>query len=154
MIKGGIPTALFDTDSIETGSALFYVTRGWTVVLSAYGFSRSPLPIDPDKFKAMQRACLHRVITRTVEFPQELPCGVFPEVGANTRVEVIAEAPVIVNGREWSLNACGNLAFLGVPGIYRLVLNDPAAAGNVQVYMEYYHNSELIYRPGGLYFGG
>jgi hypothetical protein len=65
----------------------------------------------------------------------------------------MAEGPVVAGGCEWALSACETMKILDMPGLYRLVLNDPAASATVQIYLRYYP-IEYLSRDAALYFGG
>jgi hypothetical protein len=153
MISGGQLIELFNTTTFRQDSELFYITRGWFAVLYAFGFDPIPVEIDPDFPRTAQRACLNYVLTRAETVYEDLPCGVFLEVGANTRVDIIAETPVLTGGCAWHMSACDNMKILDLPGLYRFVLNDPAAAGSVQIYLRYYPLTDRSRVPA-LDFGG
>jgi hypothetical protein len=149
-----VPAALFGPESFTAESDLFYVTPGWFAVLSAFGFLPVPVPVDPDRPRVIQRACLYQVQVKAVPdpAPEDLPCGVFlPAPGV--RIEVADEGPVVTGGCPWELSACDTARILDLPGIYRLVLNDPAAAGTVRIYMTFY-TLDLQSRNPALHFGG
>ncbi|MDR1872026.1 MAG: hypothetical protein LBS60_08965 [Deltaproteobacteria bacterium] len=144
---------LFDDKSLEQSSELFYITSGWFGVLSAYGFLDISVPIDPDLPWTKQRACLNQVELGNVIIPEDRPCGVINKAGSNSYVEIIAEGPLALHGCPWHLSACHNKAILDIPGTYRLILNDPVAAGSVQIYLKVYPLNSLS-KNSALSIGG
>ena len=70
----------------------------------------------------------------------------------NTRAEEVVDQIVQTCDGTWTLSACNNLGIIGVPGSYRLELNDPTAIGEAQVYAELIKVSELPPQISNLFF--
>lgn len=144
---------LFDGESLTPESDIFYIISGWFGIFTAYGFLDSRVPVDPSLPYVRQQACLNQVHIGSTVYPQEYPCGVVRPVGHGVSLEIAAEGPVITDNCPWHLSACQTVGLLDVPGAYRMVLNDPAAAGVVQIYLKAYPLSNLS-RNSALFFGG
>ena len=52
----------------------------------------------------------------------------------------------------WTLEPCHNLGIIGIPGAYRLRLNDATAVGTAQVYAEFYDVSAIAPQAYGAFF--
>ncbi|MDR1314791.1 MAG: hypothetical protein LBQ12_14160 [Deltaproteobacteria bacterium] len=151
-----IPHPIFDSNSLpgEQASAPFCLTQGWMAEFIAVNFADHPVRPDLGKPTVYQAACLRKILYKNFEMPDTdgAPCGPLPDV-AGRKAEILTEIPVIAGGCPWSISACDNYRLLDLPGVYRLVLNDPDAAGTVSVYMLAHPRSEWPSRPSRLYFG-
>lgn len=140
------PIWLFNESTLAEASEFFYVSPGWAGVFSAFGLLARPVPVDPDKFWTVQRFCLMQAFVQSFRIPEDKPCGVASEPGSDYKTMIVAEGPVVKDGCEWSLTACDNVKTLSVPGLYRLVLNDPAALGQASAAVRFFPIDEF----GGL----
>jgi hypothetical protein len=156
MTRGeGAPYPLFDERSVSQHSLPFRVLPGWLAEFQAFGFTAEPRRIEPDQAYTRPAACLWRVLYKAAPLPDypEYLCGPGIMDLSQHQAEVLDEGAIEVNGCQWSLTACRNLALLDLPGNYRLVLNDPAEAGQVRIYMRAYPKTDFN-RNSALYFGG
>jgi hypothetical protein len=136
--------AIFDETSMAAESEVFWISPGWVGVLRAFGFAELPVTVDPDKPKVRQRACLNQLVVRAWDWPEDgTPCGVYRD-SREFPLIVEAEGPVKTDGCPWQLSACRTVGLISLPGAYRLVLNDPAAAGTARVYMKAYLDAPVI----------
>jgi hypothetical protein len=128
------PTALYDDKSFYAESPLFYLSPGYVGVFKAFGFQPGLVLVDPAKPKTTQRACLKQVYWQLAKHEFDRPCGVFPTGPEVSQVGgAYLEETVMTDGCPWEISACDNHRALDSPGLYRFVLNDPAAVGNVFV---------------------
>ena len=70
----------------------------------------------------------------------------------NTCAEEISDQFVQTNNGVWSLSMCCNIGIIGVPGTYRLELNDTTAIGVAQVYAELIQVNKLPVQIKDLFF--
>lgn len=115
-------------------SDLFNVPMGKIAVLFATGFERERVRVDNSEFASPQAACVRRIIhssglsyTRT---------GTCEWVASATDAAEVGDEAVQTCGACWMLTQDNNLRIIGVPGTYRLELNDATAVGVMQVYVD------------------
>jgi hypothetical protein len=146
---------LYGPESSDLASPWFYVAAGWRGALRAFGFQPRPVFVQEGKPKASPMACLKMVwptyYSDSDELRMEHPCGVFRTVSAPV-VASSREEYVYSHGCPWALSACNNFALIDVPGIYRLVLNDPSLLGIVDIRLSVLSAGQLD-RASGLFFG-
>jgi hypothetical protein len=139
---------VFDARSRDTASDLFSLLPGWTGEILAFGFRLERVWPNPGGRSVLQAACLNQVLL-TSPPPTVVPdggCGV-TTVFPRRHDEVLAEGPVVHDGCAVGVSACDTRVWLWWPGIYRLVLNDPAALGQVQVFVQSYPRNMLGINP-------
>jgi hypothetical protein len=152
MIGETAPFALFDDKSVSAMSAPFRLLPGHVAEFSAFNFSQFLVQPDADRARVYQGACLHQIHYTSKPLPEYVPCsGVIPDFSQLGKI--LVEGPVFVNGCHWSLDACNTLRRLDLPGVYRFILNDPVAAGVVQIYMRVYTTGEITSGNSTVYFG-
>jgi hypothetical protein len=144
-----VPLALFDWNSVCAMSDIFYISPGWFGVFRAFGFLSNKVPVIAGRAYARQMVCLNQIQLGLVVEDRDMPCGVMRRAGDTQGIEILAEGPVILDSCVWRLSACQTVNVLSLPGAYRLVLNDPAAAGVVQVYLKAYPLTERPNAPLG-----
>lgn len=71
---------------------------------------------------------------------------------SKVRADKIVDACVRTCGVPWDLQKCKNLGIIGVPGSYRLELNDSTAIGVAQVYAEMYNVTDFPEQVADLFF--
>jgi hypothetical protein len=148
------PYPVFDGDSADAVSGVFWISEGWVAELMAFDFRDTRVSPEPGRPSVTQAACVRRVLLKGFEppEPENLPCGVIPDI-SGYRAEILADGPLVTDGCAWGLSACDNYRLLDIPGGYRLALNDPGAVGQVRVYMVAHPLREWPSRPSRLYFG-
>lgn len=134
-------------------SALFVVPAGGAVVLTAVGFEQYKTQ-ESGEAKTEQQACVQRVLHEFT--PDALRCCDGPcewiYVLSRPMAREISSEVVSIGGCGWSLSMCDNLRILGIPGTYRLELNDSAALGVAQVYAELYNIDQIAPQVVGPFF--
>ena len=133
----------FGPDSKEIQSSLFTLLPGWEAVALGFGFKGELTELEAGKPKAFQAACLNQVLLKGSGLTvRQEGCGLVAEIPAHV-TEILAEGPVIIDGCPVRVSACDNRVGLPVPGIYRFVLNDPEAVGNVQLFVQAFPKNML-----------
>lgn len=123
-------------------SRIFTVPAGRTAVLFAVGLEREKVRTDVTEVKVPQQLCLHRLVFDFSNDAKDLSCGEVLDLDS-MQGTLVADEIVKTCDMSWTLSACHNLRLLGLPGIYRLELNDETAVGMVQVYYDLYENDQL-----------
>lgn len=143
---------LFKPERQSLYSNVFSVPAGQSCVLHAVGLAREKVRTDATEVKVPQQICVHRVLYgfRPDECDCDSCCCVFDmdDVSAKN----IVDQPVQTCNGPWALSECDNLRIIGVPGIYRLELNDPTAIGVAQVFAEMYDNHNFAVQVKDLFF--
>lgn len=143
--------ALWSPGNDSLYSDLFSVSVGSVCVLFATNLERDKVKVDDSEFVSPQSICVHRLVyTANRTYKQNAVC----------EVVAITDAPVLVadeivqtcrcrdkEGNCWILTQSNNIGIIGLPGIYRLELNDATAIGVAQVYAELYPADSL---PAGM----
>lgn len=136
-------------------SDVFTVPPGWSVVLFASGLSDEKVRKSAAEFKGPQMACVERLVFKGF-ISEQVPscdgqCGprTFP---AEPLASVESFDYVETCAMPWTLEPCRNIGVIGVPGVYRLRLNDATAAGTAQVYAEWFTNDAIAPQAYGVYF--
>lgn len=152
---------LWAKDNQTLDSALFEVEEGKVVSLFAVGLELERVREDASVPKDMQRICVSKVVReynattkkRCIEFPPRSFCAC-TFCFESTLVDWIDLVEEAVAGTEgcWQLTPCSNFRLIGVPGIYRLHLNDTTAIGKAQVYAEQYDISAIPSQISTLFF--
>jgi hypothetical protein len=146
-----VPLALFDENSASVMSDLFYVNSGWTGILRAYGFHGLHQEVETGYPRALTMACVNQVQMADFTKRYEAPCGVFIPADM-VDIRIVNEGPVVTDGCNWAVSACHTLALIDIPGVYRLVLNNPSALGSVFVYLQARVSGSMS-RASALFFG-
>ena len=136
-------------------SSAFYVIPGWSAVLFAAGLLEDKVRKSAAEFKGAQMACVERLIYEC-ESPELVPmCGVCNQNSYEIRpasAELKALDYVETCSLPWTLEPCRNLGIIGIPGVYRIRLNDATAIGTAQVYVEFYKHESIAPQVYGAYF--
>ena len=135
-------------------SDVFHVPAGKCAVLFATGLSEEKTRVSAEEFKGPQMICVERVglaanVGEPVS-PCDGQCGPSSARPMSARVEAsdVVESCVM----PWTLEPCHNLGIIGIPGAYRLRLNDATAVGTAQVYAEFYDVSAIAPQAYGAFF--
>jgi hypothetical protein len=135
--------SIFDSSSKSEQSDIFQLLPGWIAEIKSFGFQTTWVKSDPDTSKHLQAACLYQVMlkdTPLINIPDG--CGMTVIIPKKNE-DILAEGPVVVDGCQVHVSACDTQTFITWPGLYRFVLNDPGALGNVQVYLLAYPKNAL-----------
>lgn len=146
---------LWDDANDTLYSSPFYVKPGWSAVLFAVGLSEEKVRKSAAEFKGPQMICVERLIYECRD-AEPLPdcCGICSQSRGPRAPEAIlvAEDYVETCSLPWALEPCRNLGVIGIPGVYRLHLNDATAIGTAQVYVEFYNHEDIAPQVYGAYF--
>ena len=112
-------------------SSVFSVPPGQVCVLFASGLQKYKYTFPVDK--------------------ANLPCGWIFDTEKSGADEIIDEV-VRSCSDPWQLSMCSNLRVIGVPGTYRLELNDTTAIGKAQVFAELYNAKTFPMQVKDLFF--
>lgn len=149
---------LWEEGNSTTQSASFSVASGKVVALFAVGLERYKVRESHSGVQDKQRLCVNRIISEyneesvRVKLPPTSACDCFIFEASYMNEIALTEEPVVSGGKPWQLTVCDNFRIIGVPGVYRLHLNDDTAIGKVQVYAEQYDIQELPPQIAGLFF--
>lgn len=141
--------ALWEPDNLTVESSFFLVPPHKCVLLSAVKFEPYKLRTD-SSFRVEQMACVERMLYDYV--PPKNRNGEFVFVPSLVMGKEVASDTVTSGGCYWSLSACDNMKFVGLPGTYRLRLNDPTAVGIAQVYAELFDYEQIPPQIAGMFF--
>ena len=132
-------------------SDVFTVPPGMVCVLFAAGLERYKAQTTNTEFKSPQTVCVRRLLyDADIVFEKNAVCDWVARVSAAVK---IADEPVqTCGGGCWSLTQENNMGVIGVPGTYRLELNDATAIGDVQVYADLYSIQSVAPQVAALFF--
>lgn len=135
-------------------SSIFNVPAGYCVTLFATGLLDEKVRQSAEEFSVPQIVCVRRLV-HEYNKNQTIPCDnccsyVFDLAGVSA--DAINDEIVSSCGRPWQLDPCRNIGIIGVPGTYRLQLNDATAVGVAQVYADWYRASQIPSHVENLFF--
>lgn len=140
---------LWSPDNLSSVSSLFVVHPGKSVLLTAVSFPEYKTQQESG-FRVPMLACVERMLYEYDQNALRPVCGgcdwMF-DLSRTMATEVASES-VASSGCHWVLSQCDNVKLVGLPGTYRLRLNDSTAVGTVQVYAELFDNVQI---PAALY---
>lgn len=145
---------LWEPSNISMDSSIFRVNAGQAVLLFATGFAAKRYRETVEEVDAPQMACVNRLLLTSANLSEHKThkgCDYVFDA-TNIRPSQAEDEVVFVDGCGWSLTACNNLRLIGVPGYYRLHLNDATAVGTAQVYADIYDAHNLPAQLAGLFF--
>ena len=152
MRGNGAPFPLFDEQSASVLSPAFHVAPGKAALFQAFDFSAARRQVEEDQPRVAPLVCLRQILYRAPDLAEVMDHWLEEAIGiymAKVKGLVMAEGPVIRDGREWTLSACNTLAVWDLPGSYRLELNDPASVGQVRVYLRALAAEDMKYKTVG-----
>lgn len=141
--------ALWEPDNLSVESSFFLVPPHKCVLLSAVRFEQFKHREDAS-FRVPQMACVERMLYDYI--PPKARCNDFVFIPSLVMGEEVASDTVSSGGCYWSLSMCDNMKFVGLPGTYRLRLNDPTAVGTAQVYAELFDYEQIPPQMAGMFF--
>lgn len=142
--------ALWQNTNKTLYSDIFTITPGTAGVLFATGFERERVRVTNSEFVSPQAACVQRLIH--VSEASRTLTNLCEQAAAISDAEVAGNELVQVCNSCWLLTQDNNLRIIGVPGTYRLELNDATAIGVIQVYLDIYPVSNLPLQIQHLFF--
>lgn len=133
-------------------SSVFAVFPGQCCVLHAAHLEEWKVRQEAQEILVPQTICVRRLIHEYKDIPREdCPCNWIFDIKA-VYAELVDDHPVITCNGPWQLTRCRNLGIIGVPGTYRLELNDVTAIGEAQVYAEIFDLSSFAAQVKDLFF--
>lgn len=134
-------------------SNVFSVPPGQVCILHAANFARYKFRNDATKPVGPQLACVRKILCGMKSQPDKslLPCEFVFDMDA-VKADVLVDELVQTCGGTWSLSKCRNVAIIGLPGSYRLELNDATAIGVAQVYAELHDADKIPLHVKALFF--
>lgn len=133
-------------------SSVFNVPPGKCVVLHAAHLADWKERIDASEIRVPQIVCVRRLIHEFIPDDTRIStCGWIYDIQDTGAVKMVDHPIVTCNG-PWQLSKCRNIGIIGVPGAYRLELNDTAAIGVAQVYAELFDLSSFAVQVKDLFF--
>jgi hypothetical protein len=143
---------LWDRTNTTLFSSVFNVAAGQVCVLQAANFEKWAYRQDASQIQVQQMVCVRRVLHDfVVDGIARDQCGWIFNLD-NVRSEKIVDAFVQTCGVPWQLTLCKNIGIIGLPGSYRLELNDATAIGIAQVYAEVYDAKSIPLQLQNLFF--
>lgn len=140
-------------DPTSETSSLFVVQPGKCVLLVAVGLEEYATQTEA-AFKTPQMVCVERVLHEFMPGaikPVSCDCDWVFRYDRPLAKEVASEA-VSVGGCRWALSQCDNVGIVGLPGTYRLRLNDATATDQIQVYAELFDASQIPAQMTSIFF--
>ena len=137
-------------------SSILVVPPGQSVVLFATGLSEEKVRKSAAEFKGPQMACVEKLIY-TYDGPELVPacdglCNPWVYEMKPMTADLKAVDYVETCSLPWTLEPCRNIGIIGIPGTYRLRLNDATAVGTAQVWAEWHLNESIASQVYGAYF--
>lgn len=134
-------------------SSVFTVPAGFVCLLFSTGLSKYKYREDNSEPQSPQLICVRRLLHEfdTESVKKFAGCDWVYSIKDARAVNIVDEL-VATCDAPWQLSFCRNLAIIGVPGTYRLELNDATAIGTAQVYAELYGVNDIPSQVKGLFF--
>lgn len=117
-------------------SGIFSVPEGYAALLTATGYEGNKVRADASEVVVPKSVCVRKILSDfTRPDTSNLRCDcVFDMTEANA--VVVVDQIVRTCGAPWQLTGCRNIGIIGLPGYYRLEMNDSTIIGTAQVYLE------------------
>lgn len=149
-------TPLWSPENRTRFSSVFCVPPRQVCVLHAVGFEKFAYRADATAFQTSQVACVRRVLygfdtASFADAKESQSCGFVFDI-TESRADKISDLVVTTCNGSWQIGMCRNLAIIGVPGSYRLELNDATAVGVANVYAELVHVDAMPVQVKDLFF--
>lgn len=134
-------------------SEVFSVPPGQVCLLFATNLQRYRHRVDATTPATAQRVCVRKMLHsfNADAGDTSLPCG-FVFDTRSVKADVLADTLVYSSKGTWSLSSCHNVGIIGLPGSYRLELNDATAIGVAQVYAELHDADKIPLHVKDLFF--
>lgn len=133
-------------------SSVFTVPQFKVCLLFGTNFKLEKYRADASEFVSPQAVCVRRVLHGfTAPEVSSGSCGWVFDIDS-VRADMIVDEVVTSCGAPWQLTLCRNIGIIGLPGSYRLELNDATAVGELQVYAELYDANSFPTQIKDLFF--
>lgn len=133
-------------------SSVFSVAPGNVCVLYAADFPQKRVRTDAAEISGPVTACIRRLLFGfTPDETLNLTCSWIFDTSRGKVDKLVDQIVTTCNG-VWQLSMCRNIGIIGVPGSYRLELNDATVIGKAQVYAETYSMNQLPLHVKDLFF--
>lgn len=133
-------------------SSVFTVPQFKVCLLFGANFQLEKYRTSASEFVSPQAVCVRRVMHGFVAPDTSLEsCGWVFDIDS-VRADMIVDEVVATCGSPWQLTLCRNIGIIGLPGSYRLELNDSTALGTLQVYAELYEANSFPTQIKDLFF--
>ena len=133
-------------------SSVFAVYPGQCCVLHAAHLEDWKVRQDAKEILVPQTICIRRLIHEFNAVPvARETCNWIFDV-RDVMADEVDDHPVVTCNGPWQLTKCRNLGIIGVPGSYRLQMNDVTAVGEAQVYAEIFDLSSFAAQVKDLFF--
>lgn len=130
-----MPVELWPDYNNTIYSNVFSLAPGKVCMLYATGLELERARVTDAEFKTVQSVCVRRVVHLATKSLAR--SGIMQDwIVASVDVDTVADDIVQNNGCCWELTHANNFRIIGVPGTYRLELNDATAVGHAQVYAD------------------
>lgn len=146
-----MPVALWSEANHTMFSDMFAIAPGKVCLLYASGLEKEKVRVTDAEFKTCQTVCVRRVIhmAEGVLSKRDTWCDwVITAVDVEKVVDDLVQSCNVC----WELSHANNLRIIGVPGTYRLELNDATAIGVAQVYADLFDARQLPEQIAHLFF--
>lgn len=144
--------ALWEQSNTSLYSSVFNVPPAQVCVLFANGLEPWKVRADAAEVMVPQSVCVRRLLHGFEGIkPDKDQCGWIFNMDS-VRADKLVDLLVQTCGLSWQLTACRNIGIVGVPGHYRLELNDSTAVGTAQVYAELYDAKSIPLQVQNLFF--
>lgn len=145
-----MPVALW-SNSNSIYSDIFSIAPGKVCMLYAIGLEKEKVRVTDAEFKTCQSVCVRRIVHLA---KKELARGGILNdwIVSSVDVEMVADDIIQNSDCCWELTHANNLRIIGVPGTYRLELNDATAVGVAQVYADLIDVTQLPQQIAHLFF--
>lgn len=142
---------LWPVGSTSMYSDIINIAPGKVCVIYASGLEIERCRTSNDEFKGPQAICVRKLIHAAdmVLVRRSTWCD---WVVTPTNAATVMDDVVQVSGCCWELTHNNNLRIIGVPGTYRLELNDCTAIGTAQAYADLYSVEQLPHNIAHLFF--
>lgn len=145
-------TELWSPTNKSLFSSVFTVPQFKVCLLFGANFKLEKYRVDSSEFASPQAACVRRVLHGfTAPEPSRESCGWVFDIDS-VRADKIVDEVVTTCGAPWQLTLCRNIGIIGLPGSYRLELNDATAIGELQIYAELYEANSFPSQLKDLFF--
>lgn len=132
-------------------SDVFNIPQSKVCLLCATGLEKEKVRVTDAEMKTCQIVCVKRIVYLS---DGVLGLGGVLNDWVVTGVDVskVVDDFVQINNCCWELSHANNLRVIGIPGVYRLQLNDATAVGVAQVYADLYDADQLPNQVAHLFF--
>lgn len=144
--------ALWEETNQTVFSSVFNVPVGYCCILYAANLKEHRYRESADVFDYPQVFCVKRLVHEFKPVDKRnLPCNWIFVTDESLADEVVDQIVTTCTG-SWQLSPCNNIGIIGLPGTYRLELNDPTAIGDAQAYAELVDASKIPMQIKELFF--